>query len=263
MLSWELFRKSVLLIADNLGPALRVSLVPYVILVCVTFYYAEAADWTWLIEAQASLAQLEPAEPGAPPTLPELPEIPPGFAEAIFFMGLAQFITYVWIAVGWHRYVLIGEGGQSWLPALHGSEFLGYVGRILLLGLIYLGASFVITLLVGLVAPILILPLATLVWFIVFFRAGVILPAGAIAKPIPLGVAWSATKGKTGTIIALALMTYALTLLLQIPGGLAGGTGFSLIGVIYGLVTGWIVLMVGVGVLSTLYGHFVEGRSLD
>lgn len=261
MLAWDLFRKSVLLISDNLGAALRVSLVPYAILVIVSFYYAEAADWSWLIQAQQDLAEM--SQTADPTALPALPEAPPGFFQAVLIGGLVQFLTYVWIAVGWHRYVLIGDGGQSWLPVLRGGEVLGYIGRILLLGLIYFAISFVLALVVGLAVPILILPLATLAWFLVFYRAGIILPAGAIEKPIPLGEAWAATKGQSGTIILLALMSFALALVLQIPAGLAGAEGSRLIGVLYGLVTGWIVLMVGVGVLSTIYGHFVEGRRLD
>jgi hypothetical protein len=259
MLAWDLFKKSVLLIADNLGPALRVSLVPYVILVCVTFYYADASNMGWLIEAQAEMQTLAPDDPA----MLEVLTPPAGFAQAILFTSLAQFLTYVWIAVGWHRYVLIGDGGHGWLPALRGPELLGYIGRTLLLGLIYFGAAFVLYIVVGLIMPVLMVPAATILWFLIFYRAGVILPAGAIEKPIQLGEAWSATKGQTGTIILLALMTFALALVLQIPGGLTSGDGLNVVSMLYGLVTGWIILMVGVGVLSTLYGHFVEGRSLD
>jgi hypothetical protein len=48
----------------------------------------------------------------------------------------------------------------------------------------------------------------------------------------------------------------------QIPSMVSANPG-SLISLIYGQVTGWFLMMFGVSTLTTLYGHYVEGRPID
>ena len=67
--------------------------------------------------------------------------------------------------------------------------------------------------------------------------------------------AWRASAGHSGTVVLLALMTFALSLLLQLPASLDApepGAAPGPIGFVYGLVTTWILLMLGVTLLSTL-----------
>ena len=84
--------------------------------------------------------------------------------------------------------------------------------------------------------------------------------------------AWRASKGESGTVVLLALMTFAVSMLLQVPALLdapgAAEAGAAVvargpISLVYELVVTWILLMLGVTLLSTLYGHFVEGRAVD
>ena len=75
------------------------------------------------------------------------------------------------------------------------------------------------------------------------------------------GEAMRETSGHTGTVVVLALLTVGFSLLLQVP-TLLDGTG-GLVTLVYQVVIGWIGLMLGVGTLTALYGHLVEGRPVD
>ncbi|TFL19986.1 hypothetical protein DR046_01165 [Jannaschia formosa] len=75
------------------------------------------------------------------------------------------------------------------------------------------------------------------------------------------GEAMEATRGHTGTVAALAVITVGFFLLLQLPTAIEGSLG--LITIVYQGVVGWIGLLVGVSTLTALYGVVVEGRSVE
>ncbi|MCK0168757.1 hypothetical protein MWU52_14455 [Jannaschia sp. S6380] len=255
MLSWNILKRAVTLIVDNLGAALRLTAVPYGLLAVVSIYFVGTVD----------LAQLAAFDPVANPD--QVPDLPEGFWSAFLISGLVQLLVYLWIAVAWHRYVLLAEGSDGWVPPPQGGLMLGYLGRSILLGLLILAIAVAISVLLVPVLPVLAPPIIAILAIVVGYRLGLILPAGAIGAPMTMSEAWHATKGHSGTVVLLAVMTWVISFLLQIPALLDGaGTGVAgtgVIGVVYGLVVGWMLLMLGVSVLSTLYGHFVEKRPLD
>ncbi|UWQ18121.1 hypothetical protein [Jannaschia sp. M317] len=247
MLSWNIFRRALTLIIDNIGAALRVSALPYGVLVVVSLYFVGSAD-------VMSVTTLDP-------TGGDLPDIPDGFIGALLITSLAQLFAFLWIAVAWHRYVLLEEGGATWVPPFHGDLMLGYFGRSFLLGLMVFGVVIGVSMTLGLVVPAMAIPVSFVLATIVTYRCGMILPAGAVGRSLKIGDAWEATKGQSGTMVLLALLTYALSLLLQVPTMLDGEVG--VISTIYGLVVGWFLLLVGVSILTSLYGHLIEGRPVD
>ena len=99
---------------------------------------------------------------------------------------------------------------------------------------------------------------SVLSWF--WMRCGLVLPSLAIGKPMRIGESWTATKPMAGTIfvavIILSLINIGATLLLEV----IFRSGF--VYEILSLIITWISLMLGVSILTTLYGHVVEGRSL-
>ena len=146
---------------------------------------------------------------------------------------------------------------------------LGYVGRSLLIGaVIFLVCVFIVT--IGVLIPFIAIPIAVIVSLVIGYRLGIILPAGSIGKPMTLSDAWTKTKGHSGTVVSLGILTFAASLLLQLPtfidvsaaetpeAGIANP-----VTQIYTLVVGWVFTLIGVGILTTLYGHLVEGRPLD
>ncbi len=259
MLSWRIFRRAVTLIIDDLGGALRVSALPFAIFAAVSLVFAGGAD-------MAALSDIDTSDPEA------VASIPPGLIGGVLASALAQLVTFLWIAVAWHRYVLLREDDGGWVPRLEAGRMLGYLGRSLLIGLLILAAVTVVFVALAAFLPGVAAALATIIAMVLTYRLGLILPAGAIGKPITIFDAWRATLGQSATVILLALMTFGVSLLLQVPafldaGSLAGEPDAAAapgpVAVVYGLVVTWIVLMLGTSLLSTLYGHFVEDRPLD
>lgn len=251
MLGWKLFVRAVTLITDNLLAAMRVSLLPYLLAV-------GSGLWVALSYPEWIGVQIDPQNPP-----------PAGFVLGSMGSLLIGIFASLWISVGWHRYALLGELDAGWLPRLNGSLLLGYLGRTLLaFGMAILAAVTVITMLIVLLVPLFgpsVQALPAVAGFfaacIVFYRVGVILPAGAAGKSMRMNEALVATKGQAQTIVVLAFLTVGVTLLLRLPMLLEETS--VIISTLYQFVTGWIGLMLGVGTLTALYGHMVEGRPVE
>jgi hypothetical protein len=88
------------------------------------------------------------------------------------------------------------------------------------------------------------------------------LPAAALGQKLSLGDAWQATKGESGTIVTLALIVVGASVIIQLPSWL-NDDPTSIINIVYSLVVNWFATIIGISVLTTLYGHFVEKRPID
>lgn len=179
-------------------------------------------------------------------------------------------VVYVWLAVTWHRYILLNEEPSGQLPPFRSSEVLAYAGNAILLVLIMVAFSIV----VGLVlSPLLFLgPVGVIIMPIVFislalivdYRLGLVLPARAVGQRLTFGEAWAATRGQSGTIFTLAIISAVAAVLITVPGlvlALLPGIG-GILALLWQLATGWITLLVGVSLLTTLYGVYIERRSI-
>jgi hypothetical protein len=254
MLGWKLFLRAINLILGNLDVALRISLLPYGLVVAASVWIA----LTWPELADLNLLAVTPDDP-----------VPPGYAGALLLSAAANLVAYIWIAVAWHRFILLSEEGGGLVPPVHGGVMLGYLGRSILLAL----AVGVLALAASTIASVLLLPLfgaamtpligalTLFVAMILFYRLGVVLPAGAIGRSMTFGEAMRGTAGHSATAMVLALVTVAFTLLLQVPTMLDGDRG--LVTAIYQAVIGWIGLILGVGTLTALYGVVIEGRPVE
>ncbi len=250
MKGWQIFTHSVRLVFTNLHHALRVSLVLYIVLAA-----GQIASYL------------------NPPMMTEfdgieMPEMSGAYAIQSLILGILAIIASLWIAVAWHRFVLAEEYPKGWLPRWHGSDMLGYLGRSILLGLVVMIGVAVASLPFGLIAAG--LPgLALLLPFVMvgfgaylFFRLGVMLPGAALGRKITFSEAWTATKGESATILMLSALVVGASFLLQLPTMLSGDPN-SIISLIYGLVVNWFATIIGISVLTTLYGHFIENRPID
>lgn len=246
MKGWQILVHSVRLVLRNLDAALRVSLVLYLVQVANQLYLftmpvSETPEGMPMMDVRAAF-----------PTL---------------LLGIAAIVASLWIAVAWHRYVLNEEYPQGWLPRWHGSNMLNYLGRSIMIGLLIALAMLVAAIPGGLLtlsAPglggVLVFGLIGLAAYL-FFRLAVMLPAAAMGRPMTLGDAWTATKDKDGAVVLLALIVIAASVIIQLP-SLAGGQG-TVVDLLYQIVTGWFATIIGISVLTTLYGHYVEGRPID
>lgn len=250
MKGWQIFTHSVRLVFSNLDHALRVSLVLY------------------LVQAASQVALfLNPPDTQVIDGI-EVPMPSPDMILQSLVLGILAVIASLWIAVAWHRFVLKEEYPSGWLPRWHGAYMLAYLGRSILLGLLIALAvtvaavplGLIITLVPGLVGA---LPLMMIGFgAYLFFRLSVMLPAAALGEKLTLGDAWNASKGETGTLLTLTAIVVAASIVIQLPSMLHNNPG-SVINLIYGLVVNWFATIIGISLLTTLYGHFIEKRSID
>lgn len=247
----SIFLHSVRLVLNNLDVALRVSAVLYLVSAIVELYVA--LNFT---------PQLEAFDPDAGVNLD------PSVIPAFFLSFAVALVTATWIAVAWHRYVLLEEVPVGWLPKWHGGAFLSYIWRSVLLAFVVVGAAMISMIPIGLLGTILpllapVFPLFSVaIGAYVFFRICPVLPAAAIGSPMTMSGAWAATRGAGGAILGLVLISVAASLVLQVPQWLSDNPTGA-VSLLYGVVITWIATMIGISVFTTFFGHYVEGRSID
>lgn len=243
---YTLFTHSVRMVFSQFRDALRISGPLYIV--------------SFLLQ----LAFLSDAMAGRPESSP---------SGAAILATLAEIVVFFWIAVAWHRFILLDESPGSVLPRFHGRPMLRYLGCCLLLLLVMalpLALAFVVGAFAAAalgMAPVLIAILGVVAFVPVVaigYRLATILPGAAIDRPVPLHQAWDATRGATGSILMLALISTIASFLIQAPVAVLHALPFGLVpALIWSAIAGWVSTMVGVSILTTLYGYYVEGRVID
>ncbi len=264
-MSWQIVKHAFSMVFGNLSDAIKASLVPILV--------AVAAILIAVVVFKMPLSMVSGS--GDPAQMMMM--TPPASA----YLGLLLIIVvYVfvfgWIAVTWHRYVLLEEYPAS-VPAISGRPIWSYIGKSILIGLLIglvsiplvfvigllgagvsmggggMGGAMVVGAIVGLIIG------AILSW--IWFRTAIVLPGTAIGKPMKIGEGWRATAALSGTIFKTTLIIVALNVVATLVVSLVSA-GIPIIGAILNLGVTWVTLMVGASLLTTLYGHVVEGRPL-
>lgn len=153
---------------------------------------------------------------------------------------------------------MLGYFGKSFLigliliiPAL----ILGFVGGGLMTVMLKSGTGMVAAfLLMGLIVYV---PLAT-----IGMRLCAMLPGAALEPGVPVFSGWEATRGATLTIVGVVVLSVICSLALDLLGTRLFADSVGMPSMVYTLVVQWIVTMVGVSILTTLYGYYVEKRPL-
>lgn len=195
---------------------------------------------------------------------------------------LASVVAYASIAVNWHRYVLLDEIAEGWQRLRIDSLAWRYIGNFILIFLVLMACAIPVGLAVALVSflanallggemlTILLIPSVVALYafaFVASYRLMVKMPAIALGRSdFSMGDAWRATKGNSWRLLGL-LILFALCILLIAVGmfaitylfGLLGTVGLSLAVAIQVMVN-WVATILGVTLLTSLYGFFVEGR---
>jgi hypothetical protein len=237
----QLFLHSVKQVFGNLGAAIRISGLLFVIQLIVSLLVIRYVLGTT----------------GEPAGL---------FLVSIILLLFSLFVS-LWIAVAWHRFVLRVERPGAFLPAFHGARMLAYLGYSIVIGVALAIVVMVLSFLVAQVAPVnnaMVRLLGGLVVFVPVFllalRLSPLLPAAALGDGLSLGDAWGATKGATGDLLVLAFLAALASVVIDLPA--FGLTGAMPLAMTWSLITAWIKTMVGASILTTIYGHYVEGRPL-
>lgn len=187
----------------------------------------------------------------------------PGFWFSWLIVICVSSFVALWIAVAWHRYILLEEKGGRFLPRLRLDRILAYFGvGVMLAVLLTVPFAFALGFIVARFSnPMLILFIALIPLILVFYRLSPVLPAAALGERLKLKDAWEATKPGTGAILVLALIF----------------TGFAVAGAmikpwVFGAsptvamvllpIFDWLYLLLGLSALTTLYGHYIQERDL-
>lgn len=235
------------MVLGNLGPALQLSALPMALSLAVTMALAPVLIRT---ETEIALAL-------------RFGLVSPGTLGIVMLIWL---LSALWVAVRWHRFALAGEP-PSLLPG-PGREMMRYFLRMLAMVLIMALAGGVVGFVIGFLGAAL-RPPTGVAWAIVkilmflatmvALRLSVSLPAMALGERVTLRQGWRALAHAPLTLAVLAGLS------------LAWNAGYAALTVRLSslaiwpaiwLVVTWLTTLIGLSLLTTLYGHFVQGRPL-
>lgn len=237
---------------NNLGPALRITWAWMVVFIFTTGLFGVIVDGLDIMSPTASdLASL-------------------GIALVVFiFIALVATAS---IAVAWHRYILLDEGGGVAFNLRVDGLVWRYVGNVIAIGvsaMVLIGIPVVILMQTSELGVLLLFP-ALLLLAPVLYRMGIKLPAIALGRrDLAFSDAFDASTGNYWQLVGLAAVYFLLAIAINLAValvtffGLLFGPLALVIQVIATAVAEWIGIIFGVSLMTTLYGYFVEGRSFD
>lgn len=257
-MAWQLVRHAFVMIFSNLGQALRVSVFPYALLIAaaVIVFTTSGIPFNMNPEQMGAVA-------GSGST---------SFLTFLLLIALMVFAIFVfgWVAVSWHRFIL-REEYSGMIPAVTDRPIWPYVGRSMWLGLLVTLIAIPVFMVVGLVSiPLaqvsMVFPfLAMFAGFVLiaylWMRWAIALPSIAIGEEMKGSDAWAETAPHSQTIFFVVLILMAFNI---IPPILLESVyqAAPIIGFVIDVVIQWVIIMLSLSILTTLYGHIVEGRPL-
>lgn len=196
-------------------------------------------------------------------------------------LTVASIIAYSSIAVNWHRYVLLDEVAEGWGRLRIDGLMWRYIGNVFLIVLILVAGivaaalamvlvGLLLNLIMGEASLFLIVPVSVALYayaIVAMYRLMVKLPGVALGRrDFGMRDAWRVTTGNSWQILGLLLLFFVCLLVLGLALllvtyllGLAGTAGLSVLIAIEVMVR-WIGTILGVTLLTSLYGFFEEGR---
>lgn len=257
-MGWNIVKHAFGIVFGNLGSALRVTVGPIILAAIVIFAIASVFG-----VVVPGMSTMDPSV--------MMGSRGNGFIAVVVFIVIFVFL-FAWIAVSWHRFVLLEEY-PGLLPAISGRPIAAYAVKSLLLGLLLVALAIPFGIVMGMammpmgggsgaigVGIILSLIAGTVLSYF-WFRIAVILPGIALGKPMTISEGWAATAALKGAIFNVAMILVGLNVILSVL-LIPISAGMPLIAEAINLVGSWVTLMIGASILTTLYGHLVEGRDL-
>lgn len=249
------------MIFRNLAESLKILLGPSLIALAV-FYLL-------LGSAGVSLGQFAAAMQMGGAMSPELAAAAP-----FLLIGMVlYFLIFCWIAVAWHRFVLLEEY-PGLLPPLPAGVVAHYAWRSFGLAMLMTVGSIPVLLVLGMalgpmmmngamggVVELLFGVIVTTLFTYFWFRLAIVLPATSLGEPLSLREGWGASGRLSGPILNTAFIMSLVNLVLSLVVGIIASVSVQLAQLI-NLGGTLVILLAGVSVLTTLYGHLIEGREL-
>ena len=253
-MAWNIVRHAFVIVFGNWREALRASVIPFVISIALIAVMLTVTGVP--LQTNIGLNLEEIANPGAI------------FVVVLASLALMMF-TFSWVAVTWHRFILLEEYPAN-VPVVADRPIGAYLRRTLMIVLQMMAfvvpLSFVIMpILIGLLENPVMLATVSIAFNVllsyVWLRVSVSLPSVAVGQPMGSIDAWAKTSHISQTILGTALIMIVLNFVASMVFSLALGP-IPIISTIASLAVQWISMMVGISVLTTIYGHVIEGRPL-
>lgn len=253
-MGWKIVAHSLALLFRNFADALKVSVVPLVLAIFLGWLAFRVAGTSPQMIAFGLV----------------MGRISSETALAVSLVMIVFLFASSWIAVAWHRFILLEEY-PGLIPPVHGSRIAAYAGRSLVLALLLLVVIFPVTAVAGQLMLLsglggiwlaqLVLSYGLAVFFtFVWLRIAIVLPATAVGRAYSLSQGWNdgarlSNEILNAAVIVVALNMVATSILGLLPLGLIAG-------LVAQVAVTWITMMAGSSLLTTLYGHLAEGRRL-
>lgn len=259
MLGWRIFLHSIQMVLRNWRHALRLALVP-AILGSVAILAI-----VWVTQSGPAFEQFFGSG------LNDLDKTEMTRQHMLFslLVLMPQAVASLWIVITWHRFILLEEAQDGWVPPLRPGRILAYLALSVGIGLVSAAVAFpvgfamaILTVALGLPGMAVALTLAVLLLLSPWLqRVLLVLPASAIGQPLSFGGALTLTRGHYWTMLIVAALGFAMQYGLSTVLSFVGGT--STVGPVAALfLTLLLQSLFGASVLTTLYGVFVEKRPL-
>ncbi|MFQ6546922.1 hypothetical protein AADZ90_003140 [Aestuariibius sp. 2305UL40-4] len=255
--AWAIFSHAVRMVFRSLNVLPRIA-APLIILVVAGPYIISAMSGVPLETVLNQPAMMPSLDPDA--MSDEQREIMTALSGPNALVGIAQLLATLWVAVAWHRYVL--SGGDAKAADAPPGRVLAYLGWGVLIGLI-LALVLFIPIIFAAVVPALGIPLvmvAIVAAVAASYRLSAVLPAAAIGKAEGLGAVWKATEGTTLIMIVLALISTVAAFVIALILGAIFSIFPTVIQPVLFAIPNVLFTLVYASILTTIYGHYIEGR---
>ncbi len=244
---WELFRHSFLMVFNNLGAAARIS-VPWILVSAILI-------GLWMV----FIRQLMNTGVATLQILGVL---------GLFAILIGLSVIGSIIAIKWHRFVLLGEMPQGYLSGWRDLNYRTYTIQVFKILFFMVVLSYFANTLVTLVffgeGQFFSGLVMSLILTFVFLRLAIGLPAIALkGKRLGPAQSWKMSKDFREVLFVTALLMTLLNSTIEFLSMLIPGPSFvSLVPLSFAIVLVWFSMMAGVSLLTTLYGVYVEKRSI-
>ena len=244
---WALFLHAFFMVYNNLGAAARIS-IPWVL---VSGIGGGACVFVLdhMLTMQVPMVQFA------------------GVAGVFVLLVVLAAISSI-IAIQWHRFVLLGELPSGYLTGWRELPYRAYTIQVLKILFFLVVLSYFSRILIALLFPaesviLSALALSLIVTF-VFLRLAIGLPAIALSNDsIGPAKSWEMSKDFREVLFVTSILLTLLNTIPEILGLFTAGVFllFVLTLIIF-VVLVWFSMMVGISLLTTLYGVYVENRPL-
>ncbi|MEO0359454.1 MAG: hypothetical protein AAF386_14450, partial [Pseudomonadota bacterium] len=243
-MSLRIFIHALRMVFADLGASLKVTGVLYL------FAYVLIAAPFVIFLGTADIVSVM-SDPNGPPN------VEGGFLLSVL-VGVVGYITLsTWLAICWHRYVLLGEIALSFPTGKVGPYFWRGFGYAIAAFLPVVIVGGIIVTAAGQGAAVVVDILVTVVGLFLLFRISMGLPGLCVDQHIDLQESWKRTAPFSGMILGTTLILAVVSTVfsLLVAGLLSGAGGASIVVVMaLNLIIGWMQLMVGLSLLTTFYG---------